>query len=154
MDHGAYGDVAQRQVVARLDVGPGAGLDGVTLRQLVRRDDVALLAVREVQQRDAGGAVRVVLDVRDLGRHAVLVSPTEVDDTVGALVATTLMARRDATQIVATGLAVFAFDQRRMRTPLVKLGIDDLDHRAAAGGGRFDFNQCHYLASPATKLIS
>ena len=66
-------DVAQRQVVARLDVGAGAGLDAVALLQLVRREDVALLAVGVVQQRDARGAVRVVLDVRDLGRHAVLV---------------------------------------------------------------------------------
>ena len=60
-----------------------------------RRDDVALLAVGVVQQRDARGAVRVVLDVRDLGRHAVLVVATEVDDAVGALVAAALVPGRD-----------------------------------------------------------
>src|SRR4029079_19810679 len=75
-------DVTQRQVVAGLDVGAGAVLDAVALRQLVRRDDVALLAVRVVQERDAGGAVGVVLDVSDLGRHAVLVMTMEVDDAV------------------------------------------------------------------------
>ena len=99
-------DVAQRQVVAGLDVGLGSGLDHVALAELVRRDDVALLAVGVVQQRDAGGAVGVVLDVRDLGGHAVLVVTTEVDHTVGALVATALVAGGDATAVVAaTGLA-------------------------------------------------
>src|SRR6476646_10868288 len=58
-------DVAQRQVVAGLDVGRGAVLHGVALLQLRRREDVALLAVRVVQQRDARGAVGVVLDVSD-----------------------------------------------------------------------------------------
>ena len=95
VDHGADRDVAQRQVVAGLDVGARAGLDPVALLQLVRRDDVALLAVGVVQQRDAGGAVRVVLDVSDLGRHAVLVGATEVDDAVGTLVTATLVAGGD-----------------------------------------------------------
>src|SRR5690606_4969043 len=67
VDHGTGGDVAQREVVAGLDVSPGASLDAVALLQLVRRDDVALLAVRVVQERDARRAVGVVLDVRDLG---------------------------------------------------------------------------------------
>src|SRR5690606_18937126 len=80
VDRGTDRDVAQRQVVAGLDVGAGAGLDGRALRQALGRDDVALLAVGVVQQRDAGGAVRVVLDVSDLGRHAVLVVALEVDD--------------------------------------------------------------------------
>src|SRR3954453_17036357 len=83
VDRRTDGDVAQRQVVARLDVGVGTRLDRRALRQVLRRDDVALLAVGVVQQRDARGAVRVVLDVRDLGRHAVLVVAAEVDDAVG-----------------------------------------------------------------------
>src|SRR5690606_15573578 len=82
VDHGTGGDVLQRQVVARLDVSAGTRLDDVALLQLVRRDDVALLAVEVVQQRDACGAVGVVLDVSDLGVDAVLVIATEVDDTV------------------------------------------------------------------------
>src|SRR5687767_1104004 len=61
VDDGADGDVAQRQVVAGLDVGGRTALDEVALLQLRRRDDVALLAVSEVQQRDPRGAVRVVL---------------------------------------------------------------------------------------------
>ena len=63
--------------------------------QLARRDDVALLAVGVVEQRDARGAVGVVLDVSDLGRHAVLVVATEVDEPVGPLVPATLVPGRD-----------------------------------------------------------
>src|SRR5690349_20783725 len=40
VDDGTDRDVLQRQVVAGLDVGARTGLDDVTLRQLVRRDDV------------------------------------------------------------------------------------------------------------------
>ena len=47
--------------------------------------DVALLAVDVMKERDAGGAVGVVLDGSDLGGHAVLVA-LEVDDTVTTLV--------------------------------------------------------------------
>src|SRR6478736_1473333 len=93
--HGADRDVAQREAVTRLDVGGRAVLDQVALLELVRRDDVALLAVDVVQQRDPSRPVRVVLDVRDLGRHAVLVMATEVDDPVGALVTATLVTGGD-----------------------------------------------------------
>src|SRR3954451_6998012 len=70
---GADRDVAQRQGVARLDVGARPVLHLVALVEVARGQDVALLAVGVVQQRDPSGPVRVVLDVRDLGRHAVLV---------------------------------------------------------------------------------
>src|SRR4029450_6211196 len=84
-------DVAQRQVVARLDVRARTGLHAVALLQVLRRDDVALLAVGVVQQRDPRGAVGVVLDVRDLRRYAVLVDPLEVDQPVLTLVTAALV---------------------------------------------------------------
>src|SRR5690606_34836066 len=93
--HGAGGGVAQRQVVARLDVGRRTGLDDAALLQLLGREDVALLAVEVVQQRNARGAVRVVLDVRDPGVDAVLVVALEVDDAVLALVPAADVARGD-----------------------------------------------------------
>jgi len=71
----------------------GAGLHLVALLEPGRRDDVALLAVGVVQQRDVGGAVGVVLDVRDLGRHPVLVRAPEVDEPVRPLVAAALVPR-------------------------------------------------------------
>ena len=128
-------DVAQRQVVARLDVGVGARLDRVALLELRRRDDVALGAVHVVEQRDARGAVGVVLDVRDLRRHAVLVVATEVDDTVGALVAAALVTDRHATLRVTAALGVQRADQRLLRG--VPGDLDEVGNAgAAATGGR------------------
>jgi hypothetical protein len=96
-------DVAQRQVVAGLDVGVGAGLDPVALLQLVRRDDVALLAVSVVQQamrRCGWGRTRCERP----WRHAVLVGTTEVDHAVGPLVTATLVPGGDPTVVVAAAL--------------------------------------------------
>src|SRR5207342_2589295 len=110
------------------DVGTCAVLDRVALAQLVRGQDIALLAVRVVQQRDAGGAVGVVLDVSDLGRHAVLVMATEVDDAVGTLVATTDVTGGDAAVAVApTGL------RQRTNQRLLRRGARDLDEVGNAG---------------------
>src|SRR5258707_4863116 len=106
VDQGTRGDVAHRQVVAGLDVGVGAGLHDVALREPLRRNDVALLTVEEVRQRDVRGAVWVVLDVRDLGVDAVLVVATEVDHAVGALVAAALVPGGDPTVRVPAALAV------------------------------------------------
>jgi hypothetical protein len=58
-----------------------------------------------VQQRDVSAAIRVVLDRRDLGGHAVL-EALEVDLAVLALGTTTAMACRHATvRVAAAGLA-------------------------------------------------
>src|SRR5438270_4075054 len=141
-------DVAQGQVVAGLDVRRRAGLDPVTLRQPRRRDDVALLAVGVVQQCDACRAVGVVLDVRDLRRHAVLVVTTEVDDAVGALVTATLVAGGDPAVHVATALVVQRLDQR-----LLRLGARDLDEvgdtgATAPGRRRLVFADAHLDRAP------
>src|SRR5207248_11646556 len=64
MHHGAGGDVEQRQAVPRANVGNGAVLHTVALPQALRAQDVTLVAVGVVQQRDPRGAVRVVLHVR------------------------------------------------------------------------------------------
>src|SRR5258708_26929009 len=93
---GAGRYVKQRQEVAGLDVRARPVLDQVPLAQALRGDDVALLPVGVVQQRDPRGAVRVVLDVRDLGGDAALVRPPEVDQPVGALVTAALVPGGDA----------------------------------------------------------
>src|SRR5690606_18323368 len=131
---GTGGDVAQWQVVAGLDVGTDAGLDAVTLLETVRRDDVALVAVGVVQQRDASGAVGIVLDVSDLRRHAVLVVTTEVDDAVGALVAATDVAGRDAARAVAAARLAERLDQRLLRRRPGDL--DEVGDGAAAAARR------------------
>ena len=69
-------------------------------READRREDVALLAVDVVEQREPRRAVRIVLDRRHPRRHVVLVA-TEIDDTIAPLVAAAAMARGDATAVVA-----------------------------------------------------
>src|SRR6185295_11781572 len=81
VDLRAERDVLQRQAVARQDVDVGARDDGVAHLDAERLQDVALLAVRVRQQRDARRAVRVVLDGRDLRRDVRLVA-LEVDHPV------------------------------------------------------------------------
>src|SRR6185312_1130692 len=151
VDDGTDRDVLERQVVARLDVGARTGLDDVTLLQLVWSDDVPLGAVHEVQERDARRAVRVVLDLGDLGVHAVLVIATEVDDAVLALVATTDVTGRDASGVVAaTGL------RQRTKQRLLRGRARDLgkvcNRRTTATRGRglvLTNSHCYSLCSLA-----
>src|SRR5690606_37613082 len=143
-------DVAQRQVVARLDVSARARLDDVALLQLLRREDVALLAVEVVQQRDARGAVGVVLDVRDAGVDAVLVVATEVDHAVLALVATTDVTGRDATLVVATAGLRQRTQQRLLGRRPRDLG-EVGDRRTATTRGRgLVLANSHFLSSIPT----
>jgi hypothetical protein len=93
-------DLLKRQCVTRLDIGIHAGRHHVADRKLLRAKNVALLAVSVVQERDTCRPVGVVLDRRDLGGNAVLVT-LEVNDAVAALVATTLVTRSDSTIVVA-----------------------------------------------------
>jgi hypothetical protein len=63
-------------------------------------DDVALLAVLVLHERNARRAVRVVLDVLHDGRHVVLVA-LEIDDPVLTLVTAADATHRDVPVIVA-----------------------------------------------------
>src|SRR5581483_11218698 len=115
------------RVRAGLHRGPDAQLRG--------REDVGLLAVGVVEQRDPSRPVRVVLDRRHLRRHAVLAS-LEVDDAVAALAAATLVARRDPAAVVAAALL-----RQRREQALLRLRLRDLleggdRHEAAAGARR------------------
>src|SRR5699024_7801426 len=89
------GDVAQRQIVAWLDVSRGSGFYPVTLLEAVRREDVALGAVGVVQQRDARGAVRVIFDVSNLRGDTVPIVAAEVNQAIGLLVSAADVTSRD-----------------------------------------------------------
>src|SRR4029453_2347877 len=132
--HGADRDVTQRQAVARLDVRARPVLDPVALPEQVRREDVALLAVRVVQQCDACGPVRVVLDVRDLGRNAVLVVPAEVDQPVRALVPAALVAAGHPAVVVPATPTVQRAHQRLLR--LRPRDLHEVGHAGAPAARR------------------
>src|SRR6185369_12967306 len=145
-DRGADRDVAQRQVVAGLDVRARTGLDAVALLEVLRADDVALLPVGVVQQRDPSRPVGVVLDVRDLGRDAVLVRPTEVDYAVLTLVPAALVPRGDLAVDVATALVRQRLHERLLRRRSGDLG--EVGHAGATPSGRrglvFTDSHCLY----------
>src|SRR5215218_1671837 len=154
VDDGADGDVLQRQGVARLDVGALARLHQVADLEAGRGQDVALLAVQIVEQGQAGGAVRVVLDRRHLGRHAIL-GPAEVDDPVALLVAAALVPGGDAPVDVAATLLRARCQQRILRGLLGDLG--EVGHRAAPPSRRgwLVLADAHgYLASKISILSS
>jgi hypothetical protein len=112
VDEEAERDRLQLEAVARTRLRTFAGHDRLADLQLARRDDVALLAVSVEEQRDAGRAVRVVLDGVDDGGDAVLVA-LEVDETEAALVPAAVVARRDvAVRVARAGLP----DAREQRT--------------------------------------
>ena len=139
---------AERQVVARLDVGAGTGLDGRALSDALRCHDVALLAICEVQKGDVGGAVGVVLDVSDLGRHAVLVVATEIDQTVRALVTATLVPGGDTTVCVTSTATVQGANQRLLGRAASDFREIGNTGAATARSGRLVLTDCHESSRP------
>src|SRR6266508_4469 len=95
MDTFSWSRLPTWPIVARQDVGLGAGHDDVAGLEPERRDDVALLAVLVVQERDARRATRVVLDPLDHRRDADLFAP-EIDVAQHALVPAAPVADGDA----------------------------------------------------------
>ncbi|EFH71351.1 hypothetical protein GV51_0249 [Gardnerella vaginalis 5-1] len=122
MNHGTSWDILQRQVVAWLNISLSAGLNNITLGNAFRSDNVTLLTVCVMQQSDASGTVRVILNMSDLCWHAILVPTLEVDETILTLVTTAAMARSHAAvRVTTTSLAEFAY-QRLFRRRTRDLG--------------------------------
>src|ERR1700722_13106920 len=99
VDDRAQRDVRERERVADLDVGIRTRHDDRADFETDGRQDIALLAVAVMQQRDAGRAVGIVLNRRDLRRNGVL-RTLEVDDAVLLARAAALMARGDVAVVV------------------------------------------------------
>src|SRR4029077_7528081 len=92
-----------------------------------------LLAVRVVDQRNPGAAVRIVLDLRHPARDAELVA-LEVDPPVHPLVAAPLVAHGDVALVVPAARLFLRLEQR-----LLGRRTGDLvepRHRAEARAGR------------------
>src|SRR5438445_8918854 len=125
VDLGAERDPGQRQGIADARLHVGTRRDLVTDRQAVGQQHVALLAVGVVQETDARGAVRIVFDGGDRGGHPELVAPP-VEDAIQALVPRALVADRQLSLAVSSGLAHQALGERS-----VWLAAGDLVERGA-----------------------
>src|SRR5882672_2515183 len=144
VDHRAERNGVQRERISRADVHVLAGGENVADVHADRPEDVALLAVGVVEQRDARRAVGVVFDRRHLGRHAVLVAPP-VDDPQTLLVAAPAVPRGHAAIDVPAAGALERHRQRLLRVVLGDLGEVGRRGQAASRAGRFVGLERHRL---------
>src|SRR5665213_4244783 len=142
VDDGADRHIAERHDVARLDVDIVAGNHGVAHGEPLRRQDVGLLTVLVLDQRDERGAVRIVFQPFDHGRRVDLAA-LEVDGAVGLLVAAAAEPHGDAAGVVATALPALALGQRLDRLALVEARTIHHHQLALAGGRGVVCFQCH-----------
>src|SRR5690348_5395405 len=144
VDGGADRDVLQRYGVADPHWRVGPGLDGIADLQAERGEYVALLAVLVVDERDAGAAVGVVLDGRDLALDAVLVA-LEVDLPVELAIATALVSGRDPALVVPAGVR----GQRLEQSLLGLFGGDVVEardrHESATRAGWLELSNWHQM---------
>src|ERR1700733_3250522 len=134
----------QRHRVADVGLNCQSALDLVADLQPLGGEDVALLAVGIMQQRDAGRAIGIVFDEGNLRRDAVLV-PVEVDHSVNLLVPAAAVPGRNATLEVAAALLLHPEREELFRL-LFRIGdLRKIAHRAraASGRGRLVFSYAH-----------
>ncbi len=129
------GNVLQRQRVADQDVRLRAAHDLLSDLQSDGLDDVALLAVRVVDQRDARAAVRIVLDRRNGARNPELVA-LEVDQAKLLLVAAALVTHGQSAGAVTAAGALLDCQQRLVRLVRRQIVVDELRLEAESRGNR------------------
>src|SRR5262249_22719722 len=151
VDGGAQRDAGERQAVARLDVGLGPGLDGGADAEPDGGQDVAPGPVRVLEERDARGAVGIVLDRLDHGAHADLVAP-EVDDPVEALVPSAPVPCGHPAAVVAAAGLVQGLREGRLGSRLRDLAEVEPGAEAAPGRGGTELDDWHDQA-PSKKSM-
>src|SRR5262249_51580143 len=138
-----------RQRVTDPDVRADAGLHRRTDLQPGGRQDVALVAVTVVDQRDAGRAVRVVLNGSHAAGHARLVA-LEVDQAQLLGVAAAPVADGDDASVVAAAGPCLGRSQRLLRLVLGDLGEGVTAGAATAGRGGLELLYRHSSIPPRT----
>src|SRR2546427_1935808 len=118
---GAERDLEQRHRVPDPDVRARTGDDRIADGEALGGQDIALLAVRVVQQRDARRPVRVVFDRGHLGGDAELLAP-EVDPSIAALVPPALPPVGDVALVVAPARPPQRLEQRLFGLALPDVG--------------------------------
>ena len=134
--------LASGQRVPRFDVRFGAADDLIPHLQAQGRQDVALLAVLVVQQRNPGRAVGVVLDGGHLGRHLELV-PLEIDDPIQALVSAAPVPGSAPADVVSAPRFLEGLEQASFRLDFADLAEIRDRLEAPSRGGWFAWYQSH-----------
>ena len=135
MDYGTYRDVLDRQCVARLDVCACGRNNDITNREALGSDDVSLLAVFVLNQRNVCGTVRIVFNGQNGSVHIHLVA-LEVNDSVLLLVAAALVAYGDSAIAVTAGMLFLRNQKALLRLDLGKTAVVYYGHVAARRGRR------------------
>ena len=142
VDQCTNGDGLDGQRVAGLDIGSLAGDHGIAHLQVQRSQNVALLAVRVVQQGDEGAAVGVVLNAGNLRGDVHLIA-LEVDNAVLDLIAAALMANGDLALRVAAGVLLLVLEKGLFRLSRSDFLVRQHRHKAASGRGRLINSNSH-----------
>ena len=128
VNRGPSGDRRQGHRVAALRLDALAGFDLLTRGQPLWSEDISLLTILVLKERDAGRAVRVVLDTEDRCNLPVL-RPTEVDDAIQSLMATATVPDGDLSLVVATTMPLQPLRKRLLRTLLLVCQLGEVADR-------------------------
>ena len=104
-------NILKGQRVAWPDIGIWSRGNLVADLQSQRGDDIALLTIQVMQQRDTSRTIWIVLNGRDPGGHVQLIA-LKVDNTIGSLGATAAMASGDLTLVIAASMLLQLDGQR------------------------------------------
>jgi hypothetical protein len=115
---------------------------GVAGGQPLRRQDVGLLTVRILDQRDEGRAVRIVLDPID-GRRRIEPAALEVDNAIGLLVTAAAETHRRTAVVVAAAGRVLALGQRLDRGAAMQARTVDDNELTQARRDWIEGLECH-----------
>ena len=137
-----YRNFPKRKSVADLRSDARAGFENLTYLQSVRSDDVSLLPVLVLNERDTCAAVRVILYCQYCC-FAIVLCTVEIDDTVHSLVSAT-----DVTHGHLTGVVASARFLERLKQCLVRLLGGNVvksadNHSPGSRSYRFEFSCCH-----------
>src|SRR5262249_2202422 len=141
----AEGDPRQRQAVADAGLAARPGRNRVSGLKTVWGRDVRLLAVRVLDQGDAGRPIRIVFDRQHVCGDAVLAVPLEINQAVHLLVPAAAEPDGDQPLVVAAALLLARDEERLFRPVLARVRAvgEVADSRSAGARG------CRFVESDA-----
>ena len=142
MNHRTERDVLERQGVAVLDIGLLARFEQVADLDPDGREDIPLLAVAIMQERNSRRAVGIVFDRRNFGRDRIF-RALEIDDAILLAIAAALVAHRDMAVEIPARVLLANLDERSLRLLIGKLAKIEHRHKALTSARRLKFLNRH-----------